>query len=91
MHTTLRRSADRKVTPLARNGQAVVKNAFGLPAGLSCPGMTTVCERICYAGKLEVIYKGVRGLVQSNYDLLISAPDMVPLLDEMITDFERDC
>ena len=60
----LKRSNDRKVAnAVTKNGkQAAIANTFGLPAGkaYSCPGATTVCESICYAGKLEKIFPGVK-------------------------------
>ena len=53
----LRRSKDRKVTnAVSPNGKTpLIANTFGLPSGkaYSCPGATSVCEKICYAGKLE--------------------------------------
>jgi hypothetical protein len=53
----LKRSNDRKVANLVtKNGkQAAIANTFGLPAGkaYSCPGATSICESVCYAGKLE--------------------------------------
>src|SRR5215217_2968314 len=70
--TTLRRSADRKVTNLpSPNGKtAKIANSFGLPAGhaYSCPGATATCERVCYAGKLEKLYKGVREVLVGNLE-----------------------
>ena len=61
--TTLKRSTDRKVAnSLTAKGNARIANSFGLPAGkaYSCPNATSVCESVCYAGKLEKIYKGTR-------------------------------
>lgn len=95
--TTLTRSKDRKVTnAVSPNGKTpTIANAFGLPAGkaFSCPGATSVCESVCYAGKLEKIYKGVRNILTRNFDALKgkSVDDMVILLSEMIADFEKDC
>src|SRR4051794_5691930 len=70
----LRRSADRKVTNLpSPNGKtAKIANSFGLPAGreYSCPGATDTCQRVCYAGKLEKLYKGVRELLVGNLQAL---------------------
>lgn len=70
-------SNDRKVTNLpSPNGKTPkIANAFGLPAGreFSCPGATSFCERICYAGKLEKIYKGVKRVLISNYETLLYA------------------
>src|SRR3954454_3865809 len=72
--TTLRRSADRKVTNLpSPNGRtAKIANSFGLPAGRqhSCPGATATCERVCYAGKLEKLYKGVLDVLVGNMEAL---------------------
>jgi len=93
----LLRSKDRKVTnAVSPNGKtATIANTFGLPAGkaYSCPGATSVCERVCYAGKLEKIYKGVRDNLLHNWELLRNADTgtMTILLDEMINDFRKDC
>jgi len=97
MTTTLIRSKDRKVANLVNStGKAsVIANTFGLPSGkaFSCPGATSVCESICYAGKLEKLFKGVREVLVHNFELLKDATtdEMIVLLDEMITDFEKDC
>lgn len=93
----LRRSKDRKVTnAVSPNGKTpLIANTFGLPSGkaFSCPGATSVCEKICYAGKLEKVYKGVRDVLVDNWNQLKDAkyPQMVMLLDEMIIDFVKDC
>lgn len=93
----LRRSKDRKVTnAVSPNGKTpTIANTFGLPSGksYSCPGATSVCEKICYAGNLERIYKGVKEILVDNWNQLKDAkyPQMVALLDEMITDFKKDC
>lgn len=95
--TRLIRSKDRKVTnmPMPSGKTARIANTFGLPSGreFSCPGATTVCETICYAGKLEKIFKGVREVLLHNFDALKSADQagMAELIDEMITDFKADC
>jgi ferredoxin len=94
--TKLKRSNDRKVTnAVSPNGKTpTVANTFGLPAGknFSCPGATSVCESVCYAGKLEKVYKGVRENLLHNWNLLKDADyeTMVALLDEMIKDFKKD-
>jgi hypothetical protein len=91
------RSKDRKVTnAVSPNGKSpTIANTFGLPSGkaFSCPGATSVCEKICYAGNLERIYKGVKEILFKNWDQLKDAkyPEMVRLLDEMIVDFKKDC
>ena len=93
----LKRSNDRKVANLVtKNGkQAAIANTFGLPAGkaYSCPGATSVCESVCYAGKLEKLFKGVKANLLHNWDLLKDADQltMETLLNEMINDFKADC
>ena len=95
--TKLKRSNDRKVANLVtKNGkQAAIANTFGLPAGkaYSCPGATSVCESVCYAGKLEKLFKGVKVNLLHNWDLLKDANQetMETLLNEMINDFRADC
>ena len=93
----LKRSNDRKVANLVtKNGkQAAIANTFGLPAGkdFSCPGATSVCESVCYAGKLEKLFKGVKTNLLHNWDLLKDADlqTMYTLLSEMIAEFKTDC
>ena len=95
--TSLKRSKDRKVANLVTpNGkQASIANTFGLPAGkaYSCPSATSVCEKICYAGKLEKVFKGTRENLLHNWDLLkdSSQDEMYRLLSEMIADFNAEC
>ena len=97
MTTKLKRSNDRKVANLVtKNGkQAAIANTFGLPAGkaYSCPGATTVCESVCYAGKLEKLFKGVKANLLHNWELLKDADQdtMQALLTDMINDFKADC
>jgi hypothetical protein len=91
------RSKDRKVTnAVSPNGKTpTIANTFGLPSGkaYSCPGATSVCEKICYAGKLEKVYKGVKDVLVNNWEQLKDAKyeTMVSLLDEMIISFKVDC
>jgi len=93
----LKRSKDRKVTnAISPNGKTpTIANTFGLPAGkaFSCPGATSVCESVCYAGKLEKIYKGVKDVLMHNWNLLKNADQetMVQLLAAMIDEFRADC
>ena len=93
----LKRSNDRKVAnAVSPNGKTpTIANTFGLPAGkaYSCPGATSVCESVCYAGKLEKVYKGVRANLLHNWELLRNADmdTMCLLLNDMITDFIADC
>lgn len=95
--TKLIRSKDRKVTnSVTPNGkQANIANTFGIPSGkaYSCPGATSVCESVCYAGKLEKVFKGVRTNLLHNWELLKDADldTMVTLIDDMIVDFRADC
>lgn len=95
--TKLLRSKDRKVAnAVTPNGkQASIANTFGLPAGkqFSCPGATSVCESICYAGKLEKVFPTVKVNLLHNWELLRNADyeTMVNLLNEMIVDFKKDC
>ena len=93
----LKRSNDRKVAnAVSKNGKTpTIANTFGLPAGkaYSCPNATSVCESVCYAGKLEKVYKGVRNNLLHNWELLKDADyaTMVGLLADMITEFSADC
>jgi hypothetical protein len=95
--TKLLRSKDRKVAnAVTPNGkQASIANTFGLPAGknYSCPGATSVCESVCYAGKLEKVFPTVKKNLLHNWDLLRNADmdTMLLLIDEMIVDFVNDC
>ena len=97
MTTKLKRSYDRKVTnAVSPNGKtATIANTFGLPAGkaYSCPGATSVCESVCYAGKLEKLFKGVKVNLLHNWELLKDADleTMQGLLTDMINDFKADC
>jgi hypothetical protein len=93
----LRRSKDRKVTnAVSPNGKTpTIANTFGLPSGkaYSCPGATSVCEKICYAGNLERIYKGVKEILVDNWNQLKDAnqQEMEALLYQMIDEFDKDC
>ena len=95
--TKLLRSKDRKVANLVTpNGkQASIANTFGLPAGkaYSCPGATSVCESVCYAGKLEKVFPTVKKNLLHNWELLKDADHdtMEALLTEMINEFIVDC
>jgi len=93
----LKRSNDRKVAnAVSPNGKtATIANTFGLPAGraYSCPDATSICLSVCYAGKLEKLFKGVKINLVHNWELLRNADSktMITLLDEMIVDFHADC
>lgn len=94
---SLIRTKDRKVTNLVTpSGKTpAIANTFGLPAGkqFSCPDATSICEKVCYAGRLERVYKGVKQVLLHNWQLLKDADinQMVDLLDDMIVDFVKDC
>lgn len=96
MATSLKRSKDRKVAN-AVNGSGTapsIANTFGLPSGkeYSCTDATEICELVCYAGKLEKIYKGVREVLLHNFETLRSLDHdgMVIELSIMVSDFERE-
>ena len=95
--TKLKRSNDRKVAnAVSKNGKTpTIANTFGLPSGkaYSCPGETSVCSKVCYAGKLEKIYKGVRDNLLHNWNLLKDASyeEMYDLISAMIKEFIVDC
>ena len=95
--TKLKRSNDRKVAnAVSKNGKTpTIANTFGLPSGkaYSCPGENSVCSKVCYAGKLEKIYKGVRDNLLHNWNLLKDAnyEEMYDLLSAMIKEFIVDC
>jgi hypothetical protein len=81
---------------VTKNGkQAAIANTFGLPAGknFSCPGATSVCESVCYAGKLEKVFPSVKVNLLHNWNLLKDEDlqGMYTLLSEMIADFKADC
>ena len=93
----LTRSKDRKTAnAVSPNGkQALIANAFGLPSGnlYSCPGATPFCDKICYAGRTERLYKSVSALLIRNWELLRNATraDMVALLSDMVAEFVAEC
>ena len=93
----LRLSTDRKTTPSANKAgtQANISNAFGLLSGAaySCPGQTSVCESVCYAGKLENIFKGFRAVMESNWNAVKNASygDLVMSLNALIAEFRVKC
>ena len=93
----LKRSMDRKVTnAVSKNGKTpTIANTFGLPSGknYSCPGETAICSKVCYAGKLERVYKGVRENLLHNWNLLKDASyeEMYYLIEVMIKEFIADC
>lgn len=94
---TLKRSNDRKVANMVSpNGKTpAIANTFGLPSGkaYSCPDATSICEKVCYAGKLEKLYKGVKELLLHNWNLLKDADHdtMCQMLNQMVDEFVADC
>jgi hypothetical protein len=88
----LKRSSDRKVANTPKNS---IRNAFGLPAGraFSCPGATSVCEKVCYAEKIENRWTNVSATMRHNWDILSNASwsTMVRELHAMISEFEAEC
>ena len=94
--TALKRSNDRKVAAdVTASGNVKIANAFGLPSGsnYSCPGATSVCERICYAGKIEKQYKAVTANMVHNWNVLQNktTEQMTSIIAQMIDDFRADC
>lgn len=97
----LTRSKDRKVAnAVSPNGKtAVIGNAFGLPAGkeYACPGATSFCTKICYAGKLEKVYSGVKNVLVRNFQELVYADyldgidGMTNLISDMVQEFLTEC
>lgn len=93
MTRTLATSKDRKVANVVTtNGkQAAISNTMGVANGnaFSCVGATEYCESICYAGKLENLFKGVGAQMLSNYNMLKDASyeDMLYMLEPLIAKF----
>jgi hypothetical protein len=83
----LQLSGDRKISPLvrvtARGQNVLVKNSFGLPARRSCPGVTSVCGRICYAARTER-YPSTSALLESNFQQLLACQGSVPAMAELL-------
>lgn len=92
----LKRSKDIKVTnSLTPGNRARIANSFGLLSGkeYSCPGATSICERVCYAGRLERMRPSVRNVMAHNWGLLKNATvdTMTSLINDMVEDFKIDC
>lgn len=92
---SLKRSNDRKVAAdVTPSGNVRIANAFGLPSGrpFSCPGATSICEKVCYAGKIEKVRKAVSAVMLHNWSLLQNATyaEMVELLSAMIGEFDSE-
>lgn len=95
----LKRSKNSKVANLVVGGSVKIANSFGLPAGLTCRGMTSVCEGdgdgVCYAGRIERLRPNVRNALMHNYNELMACNDSIDkmhtLLQEMINEFKQEC
>lgn len=93
----LRRNNDRKTATLSTpdGKRPLIANAFGLPSGksFSCPSATSVCEKICYAGKLEKIFKGTRDLLLENWSAVQNKTqdELQQMIQFMIDDFKWEC
>lgn len=92
----LRLSTDQKTANSATNGgNPRIKNAFGLPSGnaFSCPGQTSICGKVCYAGKLERIYPSFRNVMLSNWEAItqMTPREIRHTLSGLIADFVKEC
>jgi hypothetical protein len=92
----LQRSSDRKTTNSATAGANVrIRNAFGLLSGrdYSCPAQTTVCEKVCYAGRREKQYPNVYSVMLRNFEFCRDndTDTVTNAIDQLIKDFIREC
>lgn len=93
----LKLSGDRKVANAVTNNGKLPKinNAFGLLSGkaFSCSTATSVCEEVCYAGKLERLFPNVRALLTHNWEAVRNAglTDLVDMLQNMVNSFTLEC
>ena len=93
----LRRNNDRKTATLSTpdGKRPLIANTFGLPSGksFSCPNATSVCQKICYAGKLEKVFKSTRELLLANWDAVQnkSIQELTSMIQFMIDDFIWEC
>lgn len=95
----LKLSSDRKTTTVAhwsksKGWEATARNAFSIPAKITCPGMTTGpqgCERVCYTIQAGA-WPAVRRLVEHNHKQLREADlsGKVQLLGWMMDDFRAE-
>lgn len=93
MTLALKPSNDRKVSTLVRitpSGEQKPShpNAFGLPAGITCPGRTPFCDS-CYAVGIERFRHDTARLVHHNLEILLACGDnvhaMVNALDGVVS------
>lgn len=92
----LKRSKDIKVAASLTPGGAVrIANSFGLLSGkeYSCPGATSICERVCYAGRLERMRPSVRRVMTDNWVAVSTAgqTSLESMLQSMINEFIEEC
>ena len=95
----LERSKDRKVANLVSviksGNRPKIANAFGLPSGVqfSCPMATSICSKVCYAGRIEKMYKRTGDQLLRNWELVREADysTLVEMIGWMIKDFVFDC
>lgn len=92
----LRLSTDQKTANSATpSGNVRIKNAFGLPSGkaYSCPGQTSICGKVCYAGKLEKIYSGFQNVMIDNWNEIsvMTNREMRHALSALISGFVTEC
>ena len=86
----LTRTADRKTctTATTKGDRPAIANAFGLTAGVTCPGITGICGKVCYATAIER-YPSVKGVVGRNATALMDATplDMRQMLADMVGEY----
>lgn len=94
----MERTADRKLTPLARwekgasRWKPVVSNTIGTLAGITCPGKTEWCIK-CYAGRTEKFYPKCHALVERNtlaLEVASSIEQKIQLYEKAVLDFKED-
>ena len=91
------RSHDRKVAhTFTPAGKSAIANAFGLPAGKAwtCPGETSECKKVCYAGRLEQAYGSTLiPVLMHNYRMLNGQSEdrMKELLSRMVAEYVEEC
>jgi hypothetical protein len=56
---------------------------FNLPQGITCPGKTAVCSKICYALKAERMYKAAAAMRQRNLDATQTPGFVTEMLAEL--------
>lgn len=59
--------------------------SFSLPSITSCPGATTECKDICYAAKVERIYKNAA----KSYEVNLTAINEKDFVDSVVTEITK--